>query len=306
MPRRYRRRRRRMRRTRTGIHPGQNFTMRTRGPSVRVVQPGMGRIVRHGGFTNYIPNIRNLQVGGLPGNFPKTTRMRLKYCSEFSLNAMATGWAGKVFRTNSLYDPEYAVGGHSAYMFDEMMQFYGKYRVVSSKIKVWYINPAVVDQVPFYLTVLRSKDPNVSTQFASTDHILESNLHGAVKVCGSFTIANNLAQAQASTCNMTYSQRKYFPGILDKDFEAQVGENPVTQAYFHVVQFSLAGNDPPIAYFRCEISFNVIFSELIILPESGVTDEGIEATTGGTGPIGSLALSGYGNEAGGYTGDGGP
>lgn len=305
MPRRYRRRRR-VRRTRNATWPGQVFTKRP-APMGNILRLRTGkRLFSHFGWQGGFPITRNVYANGAPSNFPKVTKMKLKYDCEFSLNSGAVTYGDKVFRANDPFDPEYSVGGHSAYLFDEMMGFYGKYRVISSKIRVWYINPAVSDQIPFYLTIVRSKDPSITAQFASTDHILESNMHGAIKICGQFSTANQIMQSQPATVTMTYSQRKYFPGIKDEQFEGLYNTDPALEAYFHVLQFPLAGNDPPTAYFRAEIQFNVIFSELIILPESGVNAlTGVEATPGGTGPIGSYALNSVNQTLGGFTGAGG-
>lgn len=239
----------------------------------------------------------------LPPRFPKTYLMKSRYAFEFSLNASVLTCDSFLIRANSAYDPEFAAGGHSTYMFDDMMRFYGKYRVVSAKLKVWYIDPAVADQAPFYLTILRSKDGLMHTQFASTDHFLECNVRGNVKICGQFSTANQVAlnSSQKATCNMTYSQRKYFPGIKDDKFEAAYNADPASICYFEVTQFPLAGNNPPTAYFRGELQQNILFSEAVLLPESGVNSLGLDQ--GGTGPIGQLELN-YGGTSGlaGFTG----
>lgn len=261
----------------------------------------------NGNLVSFGPSIkRRLNQRGLPSNFPRTARMKLRYNCEFALDSGTVTFGDKVFRANSPYDPEYSAGGHSAYLFDEMMQFYGKYRVVGSKIRIWYINPAVSDQIPSYVTIIKSKDPDIKSQFASTDHILESNMRSRVKIIGQFAVANQLQQSQAATLTMGYSQRKYFPGILDEQLEATYAADPSLVAYYHVMQFPLGGNNPPISYFRAEITYSVLFSELIVLPESGVNrTTGVEATPGGTGPIGSYSLNSVNQTLGGFTGAGG-
>lgn len=211
---------------------------------------------------------------GLPmGIFPKTVRARLKYATQCQINATQLAPSAYVFRANSLYDPEVSVGGHSAYAFDEIMRAYNKYRVISSKIKVWFINPAVSDQVCGYVTILRSDTGNMYAQFASSDHILECPARGNVRVVGQYQVANQVMQAQSPINTHTYSQRKYFPGILDQNFEAPYNDNPSKECFFEVTVFSLALNDPANLNFRVEIDYYAEFSEQIILPESGVNTD---------------------------------
>lgn len=246
------------------------------------------------------------EVVGPSSLIPKRKLMNLKYAFEFNLNCGVAQTAVFKIRANSAYDPEDAVGGHSAFMFDDIMRFYSKYRVVSARLKVWYVNPAVSDQIPFYMTILKSTDGNMYQQFASSAHILEApnSVRGNIKVVGQFAnaVQTSLNASQKPTCNAYYSQRQYYPGIKDENFEAVYNMNPAHINYFEILQFPLGGNNPPLAYFRAELTQNVLFSEPLLLPESGINSSGF-GLEGGTGPQGAI----LGNEGvtAGMTGHGG-
>lgn len=222
---------------------------------------------RRSGYPTYLGTLANF--------LPKTKTMKLKYDCEFTLNAGVGQMASYIFRANSPYDPEQFIGGHSAYGFDEMMKFYQKYRVLSSKIQLWNIQPALVDAIPSYCTIVRSPDGLMFTSFADTSHLLECNARSKVKVVGQFLVANQLSQSQPATLSLTYSQRKYYPGIADLNMEGTYNTNPTKLAYFEVINAPLYGNNPDPTYYRAELTFVVKFSELIILPQSGVTSTGI-------------------------------
>lgn len=165
------------------------------------------------GAVQYLPNHFRSAYNyptyiGSFGNFlPKTKVMKLKYACEYQLNASATVMSAAIFRANSPYDFESAIGGHSAYGLDEIMRFYLKYRTLSSKIKVWSVAPAVVDSIPSYVTIVKSGDGQMFQSFADTTHLLECNVRSPIKICGQFMVANQMAQAQPITLTSTYSQK---------------------------------------------------------------------------------------------------
>jgi len=209
------------------------------------------------------------------GLMRSTFRAKLRYDTEVVLNPAADQVAAFVFRANGIYDPEYTgLGGHSAYMMEQYTNVYQKWRVVSSKITAWYISPTVTDAVPGYAIIQKSPDGLMFTTYSSTSHMLETQSRSNVKVVGPWAVASQL-QANPNVIRQTYSQRKYYPGILDKDFEGNYTQDPTKQAFFELTGASMAGNNPPQMYFRVEIEYNVIFSEPIVAPQSGVTDAGL-------------------------------
>lgn len=267
-----------------------------------------GRFLRQYGGVQRIPGgtTHALYNIGLPrGIAPKTLTVPMRYNCEVSLNPSSTILSAFVFKSNSIYDPEHSgLGGHSCYLFDTYASIYNKWRVLSSRIKVWYINPSVSDQFQAYVTVVRSPDGQMFQSFNSPMHLLESNTHGAVKVVGSYTVANQLSQGQAVTVGQTYSQRRFYPGVFDLNFEGTYNSNPSRLAFFELIAAPVAGNDPNTMYFRVQIDYLVKWSEQIILPQSGVNGEGVTNEGPNTLAIGAgdLAPKTMGTWSGGSTG----
>ncbi len=81
------------------------------------------------------------------GNFPATKTVALRYVCEFSLDASATVPGVKVFRANSIFDPEFVIGGHQPMFRDNYAALYSTYRVNHSTITVVPLKTQVVNTV---------------------------------------------------------------------------------------------------------------------------------------------------------------
>lgn len=67
--------------------------------------------------------------------FPKTMMRKLTYYLPVTGNYSLQGTT-IVYRANSLHDPEYAVLGHQPRGYDQIMEFYKRYTVLSCKMTV--------------------------------------------------------------------------------------------------------------------------------------------------------------------------
>lgn len=267
-------------------------------------------------FNNYLRptgNQGNTRAAPVPAGFlPKTKLCNLKYATEFHIDPTTEGIGVCKIRANDCFDPEDVLGGHSAYMFDDIMRFYKKWRVISSKIKVWYIQPTMTTYSPSYVTILTSANGLMNQSFANAAHILESNVRGNVRIVGNVPAVNQSQGGQKATNTKTYSQSKFYPGIKDKDFEGSYNASPAQHCFWEIILFQLAGNQPAVGYFRAEISYNVLFSECILLSQAGVDGSGLgigggpaSGNTGAMGAAGAFFAAGDGGEAGNTGPDGG-
>lgn len=68
---------------------------------------------------------------------PLTRRCQLRYCTQkvITCNENSIGWAD--FRANSLFDPDYGVGGGQPMGFDQWTALYDQYVVTGSKITAY-------------------------------------------------------------------------------------------------------------------------------------------------------------------------
>lgn len=72
-------------------------------------------------------------------NFPQSLRTRMRYTTRGEFSLTNTNVQQITIRANDLYDPEYANGGHQPRGFDEMMEVYGTYTVVGSKVSASFM-----------------------------------------------------------------------------------------------------------------------------------------------------------------------
>lgn len=76
-----------------------------------------------------------------PTAFADTTFVKLKYLQIFNL-VHSTTLAASNMRGNSLFDPDFAVGGHQPRGFDQWAALYDRYCVYGCSIKVTFTTPA--------------------------------------------------------------------------------------------------------------------------------------------------------------------
>ena len=97
--------------------------------------------------------------------------MSFRYCTtKLSTDTSPATFVRYLFRTNSLYDPDNATGGHQPMYFDQLGALYDRYSVLSSKIIVNF-QSAPGTTVPCLVWIRPLDVP--STQVADPDTIRE-------------------------------------------------------------------------------------------------------------------------------------
>lgn len=71
---------------------------------------------------------------------PSAKYVKLKYCQILAINETAAWDYVATFSLNSLYDPDYSLGGHQPMGFDQWTTFYKNYIVNAAKITVSTVN----------------------------------------------------------------------------------------------------------------------------------------------------------------------
>lgn len=78
-----------------------------------------------------------------PEPFPRTLKTRMKFAENYSLAQSTVDSAvSKVFRANSIYDPDQSGVGRSTVAWSAMNGLYGRYLVTGCKIMIKFTNPA--------------------------------------------------------------------------------------------------------------------------------------------------------------------
>lgn len=109
---------------------------------------GLYRSTRFSGLRSAARKYK-MRIGRIPRTlnpFPNSKLVRHNYCDTVTLSgSTAAGLpTGYVFRTNSMYDPDYTGVGHQPMFRDEMAAQYNFYTVLSSKIQITMINESTV------------------------------------------------------------------------------------------------------------------------------------------------------------------
>lgn len=68
------------------------------------------------------------------GGMPDSIETILEYSDVVEIKSNTSPHAGYVFRGNSVYDPDYTGTGHQPRYFDQFMEVYGRYLVLSAKL----------------------------------------------------------------------------------------------------------------------------------------------------------------------------
>lgn len=127
------------RRRRARFSRYRRSSRRTRRPVAR-----RSRRTRRTGRANGASNLRGrrTRLVNLGLNVPQRVVNKLKWSNVLTLTSASDGFFSGVYVANSVYDPDYALGGSAASWFDTMTNLYLAYRVNASKITAKIIFPS--------------------------------------------------------------------------------------------------------------------------------------------------------------------
>lgn len=197
-----------------------------------------------------------------------TLTRKLPYCTQVTLNAAPGNYTYHTFLTNSLYDPDLTGAGHQPLGFDQYSPLYKNYYVPKSSIRVKFLPYYVADLVPCVMTVIVSKDPTPPT-FTDIDHFMEiSKQQGwRVRTIGGFS--NATGTQSYNLVSAGWNAYRGFGPRADKALQLGTpSTSPSSVNYYHLIVYSIQGNDPPIMNFQVEIQYTAIFQNQTMLPES--------------------------------------
>lgn len=141
----------------------------------------------------------------------------------------AGGISEYIYRGNSLYDPDAAVGGTAAMGYDRFIYFYNKFRTDASSIHVTLLNIDADD--PVYVSVFPSI--NSGAECATLHDCIDSLLWPHSK----HAIAT-LQGGEAGVGNYGKTKNLVARETPDRDLCHDVSNNPTLCWYWHVVFFT--------------------------------------------------------------------
>lgn len=185
-----------------------------------------------------------------PLPFANTKTVTLKY-SDLTLAISTLGTIQTyIYRLNSPYDPDQTGIGHSSRGFDEYMNLYERYEVISAKATCVFSNR---DQQYAHQAAM-SVQSGVSTPTLINDYIEGAN--GKTTFLGA---ENNIwgVKQMSLKCNIA----KYL-GVkkFDPDLQGTSGTNPSQIAYLHVAVQPIQGVTPAGIDIQTDLEMKVKFS----------------------------------------------
>lgn len=174
---------------------------------------------------------QSLIVANFPnGNpLPRRYRCKLRYSDTYTYSAFIA--QDKVFRLNSVHDPDLTGAGHQPRYYDQLTAIYSYYRVLGCRIRVRALpNDATANQQNIWVATVASNSPTSLTGIAYYDvgelpftRSEITNLYGARAIYSSYHNVNTIAGVSKLTVMNSQSYR------------AAVGANPTESVYWHVV-----------------------------------------------------------------------
>lgn len=216
------------------------------------------------------------QAGSLPGPFrqmltadpfPQSFTCVLNYCY---FNQLFTGISGvygaeRVFRLNSVYDPDFTGSGHQPYGFDQISPLYRRYMVNQAKFEILFSNPSA-DSVACSAMLQSSAGTQVLTgalidEAAERPNVVTRFLNGT----GSQTVS--ISQPWFSLSSIEGVRPSMWQDQADQ-YGATVGANPSLVPYLRIANASGLAATGVTVELLVKVSYRVRFYERVGLAQS--------------------------------------
>jgi len=191
------------------------------------------------------------------GGFPEKIITTLRYNELLNISNSGSV-SGKLYRMNSLFDPNFTDVGHQPAYFDQYAAIYSKYRVISSRIKVTF-SPGSSDTEatadgPWCVGI----SANANGGFASNAQTLNEQSRTVSSI-----LTRDVGTALA-THQLTYQPKRDFGISPEEDtLCASTGSNPedVYWAYVFINNVPTANTTQVVA--KVDIEFKCMFYKQI-------------------------------------------
>lgn len=186
--------------------------------------------------------------------FPNSKVATLRYVeqAEFSPPIDGTTITKQSWRSNSIYDPRFSIGGHQPYGHDQFALLYHHYEVLEAKIKVTFTcSDTDRDSVSTQIVGIRSGgDMGVSAPIAENIMCEAPNVRFGVIPPGVGKLV----------LNHSFSQKEFYSS-KHSGLTAPFGANPAEQAFFELWVGSMRGAGNAAVDALVEIEYKCRFFE---------------------------------------------
>lgn len=207
---------------------------------------------RRYGKRNY-GSYRNYRSGPTKALVPNTKKITMKFSYCDNINTFAYGVTnGKVFRGNSVYDPDYATGGHQPYGMEQMVSLYNSYTVIATSAILTISNEDAHTTIRAHLGVLNK----------NTASLMQSNTYQETPRVKTALVNGN----QVKTMKIRFNPNKLLgitKPLTSEEVTQSISSNPNEVPYIHAA-FSNADqalNDTKPITYKIDIYYTVIFSD---------------------------------------------
>ena len=197
----------------------------------------------------------------LGNGIPSRVRTKLKYVDNITMTSSSGALGTYVWRATSVYDPDYAFGGHQPMYFDQMAALYNHYIVNKAYI--------VVDFTPYdqlassSSVVFLTGDDGASLTSTTIPGILETRgtKYRHVPIYGENQVYNR-------RLSMGYNKKKTFGNYKNSELSASVGASP-TEGYYFIMGIRSDDNTTTTSM-HCVVTivYDVTFYELKDIAQS--------------------------------------
>lgn len=203
------------------------------------------------------------------GGFPNTKTVALRYVTTQAINTSSSNTV-RVFRANSIFDPDFTGGGHQPMYRDQYALIYDDYRVNYATITMVAINthivntaiPATLGATQYYALNERACRMWIVRDIQTADY---SNSLNTMIEAGNKNLVWRYCP-QNTSGRMPTLRMGCWPHTLhntmkkDADLNSPQDTNPQKEAYFICGVTDLGdGSDPDSMTFQFIITYNVTF-----------------------------------------------
>lgn len=185
---------------------------------------------------------------------PSRKLLRLRYSMEGSINPATAGFSSAiVFKINSLYDPEAALGGHQPLGFDQWAAFYSKYVVLGAKTRCDFYSTSTTPTVANAIVGVRYENDN--TIVSNLTSIIEN---GRVRWK---RLSDVRGSSSTTTIVSKWSAKKWFGGknkLMNEVHGAAISADPSKLCYMHIFAGPVSETTTDLSEIRVRVTIDFI------------------------------------------------
>lgn len=215
-----------------------------------VAKKGRGQKRKSNYERKSIPADEKAVVCYCPKVCPDVMRVCLRYSENKTLSGLGLADLAKiVYRGNSIFDPDFTGVGHQPLGHDEWNQFYRRYRVIGSKMKVLFASDSAVN-VTVGVTPL-----NTSGGYTIGDTYKEATYSKSIVIGGDAMHGLGTVETYMPVNKI----RAGPPNLVryEEDYAAVFGSNPNKEFFWHVWCHSMDGGTNMAANVTIELTYYV-------------------------------------------------